>query len=226
MAKTKSKAKKPAKRAGKGAKAKKSAKKPLPKKGVAKKAPAKKGIKKPAPRKPAKPAAKKPARKPAKPAKPMEAPKEAPPMEAPVAIDDGWDNGDDGDKGGGGPEGGGIQGGGGGHGHGGDVEGGSDIGNLEGAAADDDDDFDALATQGPRIAELVGRAMIVQILGDAEAFFFDFSKLSAARRRELISHHADAYDQRKHSEGKPNWTDELIPVALLGESMPPAIRGR
>src|SRR6476659_3323468 len=34
----------------------------------------------------------------------------------------------------------------------------------------------------PSLRELSGRAMIVQILGDAEAYFFDFSKLSPARR--------------------------------------------
>jgi len=219
-AKTKSKAKKPAKKGAKGgATAKKSAKKSAPKKGPAKKAPAKKAPAKKAPAK--KPARKAPAKKPAA-KKPPKQPMEAPPMEAPVAIDEGW--GDGGDEGGGGPEGGGVQGGGSGHGHGGDIEGGGDLGPLEGASEDDDDGF--AASEGPRLADLVGRAMIVQILGDAEAFFFDFAKLSPARRAELIEHHVDAYDRRKHAEGKPNWTEELVPVALLGESMPPAIRGR
>jgi hypothetical protein len=68
--------------------------------------------------------------------------------------------------------------------------------------------------------------MIVQILGDAEAYFFDFIRLSPTKRAELIAHHVAAYDRRKQAEGKANWSDELVPVALLGESMPPPIRGK
>ena len=63
--------------------------------------------------------------------------------------------------------------------------------------------------------------MIVQILGDAEAYFFDFAKLSATKRAELIAHHLAAFDARKQGEGKADWADHFIPFALLGESMPP-----
>ncbi len=68
--------------------------------------------------------------------------------------------------------------------------------------------------------------MIVQILGDAEAYFFDFAKLSAARRAELIAHHLAAFDARKQGEGKTDWPDHFVPFALLGESMPPPVRQR
>jgi hypothetical protein len=68
--------------------------------------------------------------------------------------------------------------------------------------------------------------MIIQILGDAEAFFLDFSKLSDAQRRELVDHHLAAWDARKRTEGQPNWSDSFVPVALIGESMPPEVRDR
>src|SRR5258706_1612433 len=76
----------------------------------------------------------------------------------------------------------------------------------------------------PSMRELSGRAMIVQILADAEAYFFDFAKLSAGRRTEMIEHHLAAYDRRKQAEGKPDWIQALVPIALLGESMPPPPR--
>src|SRR5215831_2937766 len=43
--------------------------------------------------------------------------------------------------------------------------------------------------QAPSLRDLSGRAMIVQILGDAEAFFFDFPRLSPERRAEIVAHH-------------------------------------
>ncbi len=78
----------------------------------------------------------------------------------------------------------------------------------------------------PSLRELSGRAMIVQILGDAEAYFFDFARLSPARRAEIVEHHLAAYDRRKQAEGKADWILSLVPIALLGESMPPPVRKR
>ena len=168
---------------------------------------------------------------------------EAPALAVPIAIAvEDWSDG--GDDSGGGPERGSIEGAGfagpGGAGVGADIEGGGadsvdggavDAGVVEidgDGVGDDDEDGDAAraAADLPRVSELVGRAMIVQILGDAEAFFFDFTQLSEARRAELIAHHAEAYDRRKHAEGHPDWADEVVPVALLGESMPPLVRER
>jgi hypothetical protein len=85
---------------------------------------------------------------------------------------------------------------------------------------------DADIEHGPTVTELAGKAMIIDILGDAEAYFFDFTQLSPARRSELIEHHLAAFDQRKRNEGSDNWVDQFVPIALLGESMPPPIRGQ
>jgi len=71
-----------------------------------------------------------------------------------------------------------------------------------------------------------GKAMIIQILGDAEAYFIDFTRLTDAQRRELIEHHLAAWDARKRAEGQAGWADTFVPVALIGESMPPVVRGR
>jgi hypothetical protein len=79
---------------------------------------------------------------------------------------------------------------------------------------------------GTPLAEHAGKAMIIQILGDAEAFFFDFDRLGADRRAELIEHHLAAWDARKRGEGQPSWAETFVPVALLGESMPPTVRGQ
>src|SRR5579862_8978243 len=78
----------------------------------------------------------------------------------------------------------------------------------------------------PGVTDLAGKAMIIHILGDAEAYFFDFTRLSPARRDELIAHHLAAFDQRKKTEGEADWADQFVPIALLGESMPPPVRGR
>src|SRR6516162_9495763 len=59
--------------------------------------------------------------------------------------------------------------------------------------------------QAPSMRDLSGRAMIVQILGDAEAYFFDFPRLSPVRRAEIVAHHLAAYDRRKQAEGKTDW---------------------
>jgi len=82
------------------------------------------------------------------------------------------------------------------------------------------------AEHGTPLAEHAGKAMIIQILGDAEAYFFDFDRLGADRRAELIEHHLAAWDARKRSEGQPSWAESFVPVALLGESMPPSVRGQ
>lgn len=74
------------------------------------------------------------------------------------------------------------------------------------------------------LADLAGRAMIVQIVGDAEAYFFDFDRLGADKRGELIEYHLAAFDRRKRAEGKADWAESFVPVALLGESMPPPVR--
>lgn len=78
----------------------------------------------------------------------------------------------------------------------------------------------------PTLRELSGRAMIVQILGDAEAYFFDFPRLSTERRQEIVEHHLAAYNRRRQAEGKTDWIEHLVPIALLGESMPPPVRKR
>jgi hypothetical protein len=76
------------------------------------------------------------------------------------------------------------------------------------------------------LSDYIGKAIIVQVLGDAEAYVFDFAKLGDARQRELVTHHLAAFDARKRSEGKPEWSTMFVPFALLGESMPPAVRGK
>jgi hypothetical protein len=88
------------------------------------------------------------------------------------------------------------------------------------------------APKAPKIADgtpldgHAGKAMIIQILGDAEAYFIDFARLSDAQRRELLEHHLAAWDARKRAEGQPGWFETFVPVALIGESMPPVVRGR
>ena len=79
---------------------------------------------------------------------------------------------------------------------------------------------------GSVVADFSGRAMIVRILGDAEAYFFDFARMGPDKRAELIEHHLAAFDERKKAEGKADWTESFVPVALIGESMPPVVRAR
>jgi hypothetical protein len=79
---------------------------------------------------------------------------------------------------------------------------------------------------GTPLSAHAGKAMIIQILGDAEAYFFDFDRLDASKRRELIEHHLAAWDARKRAEGQTAWAESFVPVALLGESMPPTVRDR
>src|SRR5439155_20661098 len=128
------------------------------------------------------------ARKPAQARAAKRSKSEAPALETPVAApgEGGWH--DDDDEGGGGEGNGGVEGGGGGGGTP-PVESGGETGGIEGAGVEiDDDDFRGAVgpgDAGPELAELVGRAMIVQILGDAEAYFFDFNKLTPARRTKL-----------------------------------------
>ena len=73
---------------------------------------------------------------------------------------------------------------------------------------------------------MCNKAVVIRILGDAEAFLFDFGALPKAKQEELVAHHMGAVDRRKHQEGKPDWLARLVPFALLGESMPPAIRSQ
>lgn len=77
---------------------------------------------------------------------------------------------------------------------------------------------------GTPLAAHAGRAMIIQIVGDAEAYFFDFDRLGQDKRAELIAHHLAAWDARKKSEGQAAWAETFVPVALLGESMPESVR--
>ena len=77
---------------------------------------------------------------------------------------------------------------------------------------------------GTPLAAHAGRAMIIQSLGDAEAYFFDFDRLGQDKRAELIAHHLAAWDARKKSEGQAAWAETFVPVALLGESMPDSVR--
>jgi hypothetical protein len=72
--------------------------------------------------------------------------------------------------------------------------------------------------------DFCNQAVIVRILGDAEAFVFDFEALPKPKQEELVAHHLGAFDRRKRKEGKGDWLSRLVPFALLGESMPPAIR--
>lgn len=76
------------------------------------------------------------------------------------------------------------------------------------------------------VSDHVGKLTVVQVLGDAEAFVFDFAKLSSQRKAELVTHHLAAFDARKRNEGKADWAAEFVPFALLGHSMPRAILGR
>ncbi|MBK9034877.1 MAG: hypothetical protein IPL61_27040 [Myxococcales bacterium] len=77
----------------------------------------------------------------------------------------------------------------------------------------------------PSLAPHVGKLTIVTILGDAEAWFFDWATLPEAARADLLAHHLPAVRDRMAAT-KPDWLAKMQPVALLGESMPPPIRGR
>lgn len=72
----------------------------------------------------------------------------------------------------------------------------------------------------------LGQLTVLDILGDVEAYVFDFSALPEAKQAELIAHHLAAFDARKRQEGKADWATGFVPFALLGESMPPKVRAR
>jgi hypothetical protein len=74
--------------------------------------------------------------------------------------------------------------------------------------------------------EWVGKCILVQIMGDAEAYLFDYDALPDEQRRALVDHHLRAFSARMKREGKDDWSKRVVPFALLGHSMPPEVRGR
>jgi hypothetical protein len=67
---------------------------------------------------------------------------------------------------------------------------------------------------------------VVTVLGDADAYIFDFDALPTARKQELIRHHLAAFHARRLAEDKPDWAAKTVPFALLGHSIPPELLGR
>jgi hypothetical protein len=65
----------------------------------------------------------------------------------------------------------------------------------------------------------LGRVVLYTVLGDAEAFVFDFDALSVAQRAALVAGHLAAFAANLKGRGRS--VDEFPPFALLGESMPP-----
>jgi hypothetical protein len=81
------------------------------------------------------------------------------------------------------------------------------------------------ARGGPPLRKWFNKAVILDILGDAEAFVFDWEGLPPAKRQELVDHHLAAADDRLQAAGKGDWLQRLLPFALLGESLPRDVRG-
>jgi hypothetical protein len=64
----------------------------------------------------------------------------------------------------------------------------------------------------------LGRVVVYTVLGDAEAFVFDFDALSGAQRAALVAGHLAAFEANLKGRGRS--IDEFPPFALLGNSMP------
>lgn len=76
------------------------------------------------------------------------------------------------------------------------------------------------------LSDQVGRCVVVQVLGDAEAWVFDFDALPHTQQGDLVKHHLRAFDERMQREGKGDWAVRIKPFALLGHSMPREVLGR
>lgn len=68
-----------------------------------------------------------------------------------------------------------------------------------------------------------GKVAIVQILGDAEAYCFDWTKLPAEKKTGLIEHHFAAVDRAMQKKKGKGWLEQIQPFALLGHSIPSVI---
>ena len=68
-----------------------------------------------------------------------------------------------------------------------------------------------------------GKLVIVHIMGDAEAFYFDWTALDPGQRARIIHDHLAAFEHNLRAQGR-DWQGELIPFALLGTSLPAAVR--
>ena len=61
---------------------------------------------------------------------------------------------------------------------------------------------------------------------DFSCWVFDWSALSATQRAAILRHHLAAFQERMANEGKPDSLGTtLIPMALVGHSMPPEASG-
>jgi hypothetical protein len=67
------------------------------------------------------------------------------------------------------------------------------------------------------------KVAIVQVLGDAEAYCFDWSALPAKKRKELLENHFAAADQAMQKKKGKDWLEKFQPFALLGHSIPGSI---
>jgi hypothetical protein len=67
---------------------------------------------------------------------------------------------------------------------------------------------------------------ILQVLGDAEVFLFDWVALTEAQRAALLATHLRAFDRNARRKRGPEWAAELVPFGLLGTSMPEVVRER
>lgn len=67
------------------------------------------------------------------------------------------------------------------------------------------------------------KVAIVQILGDAEAYCFDWDALSSQKKKDLIQGHFAAADRAMQKKKGKKWLEQFQPFALLGHSIPSAI---
>ena len=69
----------------------------------------------------------------------------------------------------------------------------------------------------------LGRIVIYTVLGDAEVFVFDVDTFSPAQKDALVAGHLAAFAAQLKRRGRS--IEEFPPFALLGNSMPRAVRG-
>jgi len=72
------------------------------------------------------------------------------------------------------------------------------------------------------ISDWYGKLTVFTVLGDAEAFVFDWSALSPAQQSAFVAKNLAAFKANIEKKGKP--FTNYVPIALVGESMPGAVQ--
>ncbi len=72
------------------------------------------------------------------------------------------------------------------------------------------------------IADAFDKVIVMRIVGDAEAYFFDWQQLSARQREAFVASHLTAFGARAKAINL-HWHEKYVPFALLGHSMPPEV---